>query len=448
MKKLLALTMTLVLVFAMTACGSVPAAGSSGAAASGGTASTAASSTKTENPSVVKIGILYPLSGSNAATGALQLAGVKMAVDNKNAAGGIESMGGAKVELVIADSTGQPEVGVTEIERLIVKEKVDCLVGPYQSAVGASTAPVADRYGVPYVLSNSNVDSILENGYTYVFRANHANSDAAKNMVEYITGISQKKGDPVKSVFIINETSDWGKGMAVELEKLSKEAGLEVKGVESFTTNAADMSGMVLKLKEADPDVCFVMMYLNDAVLFTNQMYELGCDVPLFADGGGYAVPDYIEKSGKLTEGVIATAGWHVGLLDYKPEAAAKLNEQFKKDYAPTSGLDLDEYSASGWLNASVMLAALESAGTVDKDAIRDALANMDVPADDPLLTLHAFGGIKFGEVRTMTNQNPYSGKIIVQSIGGEYKLVGPLDLTGEKSPGYWPIPTWSKRVK
>ena len=456
MRKVLVSVLCLALVFSMTACGSSPANNTTAAPATTAAAAAGADSSsseaptsetavpaQTDHPDVVKVGVLFPMTGGSAVMGAQTLAGARMAFDNHNASGGIQSMGGAKIELILADTTGQPEVGVTEAERLIVREGVDVLFGPYNSAVGASTAPVADRYGVPYLLVSANVDSIMENDYSYAFRANFPMSAAAMSMVEYFVDISKLRGTPGKDVFIVYENSDFGKGTADGLLDFSKEAGLEVKGMEGFTSNAADLSGIVLKIKEANPEIVFCTMYLNDAVLFTNQMHELDCNVPIFGAGGGFTIYDYIEKTGALSEGVMTVCGWNDDLLEHKPKETRELYEQFQSDYAPEPGALIDDHAAAGYTNAAILIRALEDAGTVDKEAIRNAFATMDIQdPNDPVIAFQTYEGVKFEDVRNMHNQNPYALQNVAQVIDGTYRLVGPVNFFDGNTPAIWPIPS------
>jgi branched-chain amino acid transport system substrate-binding protein len=384
----------------------------------------------------VKVGVLLPFSGGSAAMGQEFEAGMKMAVSNFNAAGGVKSMGGAEIELVWADSAGDPQTGVTEIERLITQSNVSALLGPYNSSVGASTVPIAEKYGVPYLITNSNADEILHGEHKYAFRANHANSDAAKNMVDFTLAMSER-GPEIKKVAIVADNSDWGVGMAEALKDLANENGLECNVYEIFETNSADLSPIVIKIKQDKPDIVYAMCYLADAQLFTSTMAEYRVDSLIFADGAGFVTSDYLSFAGDAAEGILATNGWHVGLTEYKGEVATALNEQYKTEYS--DGTNMNEFSASGWLNATIMCEIIERAGSADREEIRTALANFKVDDTDYSLSLHAFQGIDFQEVRGMINQNIYSGKIITQCQNGEYVLVGPTTLV--KTGNFiWPV--------
>jgi len=121
----------------------------------------------------VRIGIVSPMTGPNAKFGQAQKNAVTMAAEDVNNAGGIRSMGGARIKLVFGDTRGEADTGVTETERLITREKAHALIGAFQSGVGFPSSAVAERHQVPW-LTFGTFDKITERGFKYVFRA-HAN---------------------------------------------------------------------------------------------------------------------------------------------------------------------------------------------------------------------------------------------------------------------------------
>ena len=119
---------------------------------------------------VVKVGNILPLSGPSASVGLQNKQAQDMAVDEINQAGGIKSLGGAKIQLLYADSESKPEKGVAEAERFINTEKVNILTGCWNSAVSYPVSAVAERYAVPFLVPVSVADKITEQGFKNVFR--------------------------------------------------------------------------------------------------------------------------------------------------------------------------------------------------------------------------------------------------------------------------------------
>ena len=121
----------------------------------------------------VRIGIVSPLTGPAAKFGQAQKNAMTMAAEDVNNAGGIKSLGGAKIKLFFGDTRGEADTGVTETERLITRDKVHALIGAFQSGVGFPSSAMAEKHQVPW-LTFGTFDKITERGFKYVFRA-HAN---------------------------------------------------------------------------------------------------------------------------------------------------------------------------------------------------------------------------------------------------------------------------------
>ncbi|HWQ77774.1 MAG TPA: ABC transporter substrate-binding protein [Anaerovoracaceae bacterium] len=428
-KKSLAILLALALVLAFSACAN--------------TQEPTTPESADEAASSVKIGVLLPFTGGSAATGEEQFAGIQMAIDKVNAAGGIQSLGGAKIEIVKADTQSSADVGVTEIERLITQEKVDVLIGPYNSAVGGSTAPIAEKYKVPYLLSNCTDDNILKNGYEYVFRANGSNSTNAITIVNFLNSLKENGYEIPKTYGVVYENGDWGTGMAEQLKTyIPEQLGGEIVLDEPYDSKSADLTPIVNKVKSADPDILIPMSYLNDSILLAQGLAQYKVDVPVFACGGGFSVSDFAEKAGNAGNYILTLSGWNAGILKYKPEGAAALNDEYKAIWSK----DMDEYSANGYLAGAMMCDALERAGSVDKEAVRETFASTDIDADSDVLILHPYTGIHFADVRGMHNQNEAATMVTLQILNGGYNLVGPLEMVGADSPLVWPVPAWSER--
>lgn len=459
MRRLLTIGLIILIIFSLVACTSNVGATTATTAAQSTTASTTigsgsttasqagSSATKGAAKDAVKVGVVLPLTGSVAAIGKLQLDGIKLFVQEANEKGGIKSLGGAKIELVIADSTGKPEIGVTEMERLITNEKVSALLGPYNSSVGAATAPIADKYKVPYVLTNSTADEILINEYKYVFRANVCNGLDAVDLIGYIEDLNKNRNANIKKVAIVYENTDWGKGMSAGLKKeiTASHPSLNVVLNENYEANAPDFSAIVNKIKAAGPDIVIPMNYLNDALLFVKTMADYKVNVPILAHSGGYTVPEFLKNAGKNANFVMTFSSWDSGILKFKNDEAKRINERYKKEYS--NGVDMDTYSANGWLGAAVMVNAIERSASTETEKINTALAATDLPATAYECTLHPFQGIKFGKTLGMTNQNLYAKSVILQILDGKFTMIAPTSMVPDKDSALvWPIPAYDKR--
>ena len=203
MKRLISLILCMALLFCITGCGQQT-----------NTASTqqGVSSNKSNesNENIVKIGVLNPFTGGSAFQANLAKEGFDYAAKYYNDQGGIKSLGGAKLELVYADTTGVAEVGVTEFERLVNVEGIDICTGPYNSAVAGAVAPLAEKYQVPLVISQASSLSIYTAGYTYVFNPSNDARTNAQGLIGVCDMIADKYGDEIDGIGLIMENSEWG----------------------------------------------------------------------------------------------------------------------------------------------------------------------------------------------------------------------------------------------
>ena len=391
----------------------------------------------------VKIGILLPLTGSSAEMGKLSKNGIELAITTIIAQGGIKSLGGAKLVPTYADSSGKPETGVTEIERLIVKDKVNALLGPYNSNVAAPTAEVAEKYSMPYMLTNAVADGILQKGYKYVWRANQSSSGNAIDLIGFLSDLGKKSGKPVKNIALVYESTDWGNSSAEALKKVAQEAGINVVAAMDYPANTADMTSIVVKLKSLNPDVVIPMSYLNDALLFTRTAQEMRMNSAILAGGGGFSAPAFVDKAGKSADYVMTLSGWDPDILSSKAETSKKLNDDYKAKY----GTDFSEYSANAWMSAMVLFGAIERAGSLAPDAIKAAVDATDIKAGDPALALHPYDGISFNrDVRGMKSQNSFARQVIVQVQNKKFRMIWPFDMAPKDVPLSWPVPAWGER--
>jgi branched-chain amino acid transport system substrate-binding protein len=351
----------------------------------------------------VKIGNIIPLSGPSAAVGIQGQKAREMAVEQINAAGGIKSLGGAKLELLFADSKSDPTTGVTEAERMINSEKVNLLTGCWNSAVTYPTTQVAERYGVPFIVPVSVRDTITERGFKNVFRVAAKDSWWTRDQFQFLKDMQTEFGVEVKKVAFVYENGDWGTGFAEGWRKLAKTSGYEVVLDEPYPSTASDMTPVVIKLKRAKPDVVFMTSNAADAILLTNTMAEMKVNVKaIITSGGGHADPSFIAAAGKNAEYLFDIVEWEA---DLNRPGLKEANEKFKARYDQNlNGESVDAY-ASMYLVKDV----LERAGSLDPAKIRSALAATKLCGGD--VGLLAYDCIEFDASGQNKNANP----VIVQ---------------------------------
>src|SRR4051812_43243112 len=231
----------------------------------------AGSAAQADNPKVVRIGALYPLSGNIATTGIDCRRGAELAVDIINGKydldlplakeEGIPGLGGAKMELVFADTKGEPKNGLAEAERLITQEKVVAMIGAYQSSVTKTASQATERLKIPYVCSDASSPTLTQRGFKYFFRASPNDASFAKDQIQFLKDMV-KKGKKVETIAILNENTEFGANVAKEVKSAAEAAGFKIAAEISYTNNATDVTSEVGKLIQAKPDVLIHASYI------------------------------------------------------------------------------------------------------------------------------------------------------------------------------------------
>jgi branched-chain amino acid transport system substrate-binding protein len=362
---------------------------------------------------VIKIGALHPVSGDSAATGQEMREALTFAVDEINAQGGIKSLGGAKLELVFGDTQTKPDVGVSEVERLVEQEGVDLIIGAYNSSVTKPATQAAERLQTPFVVDIACSDEITERGFQWTFRICPKSSWYARDQVDFLKYVDAELGFPIKRVALLHEDTDWGMSVADGQKKYLAEAGYEMVIDVAYPASAADLSTQVMKVKATEPDIVLTCTYLNDAVLIAKEREKLGMmDIPFVDAAGGTIITGFIDRLGATAEGLMSV----LEFSKYAPGAPSEVNARFAAQY----GKDLTGNSSHSYVAGWVVADALERAASTDPEAIRSALAGtkmahgeeMILPADE--LYFDAEG------------QNPNAHMYIVQVQNGDLVPVWP----------------------
>lgn len=360
----------------------------------------------------VKVGAIYPITGDLAKLGEENKNGLQLAIDEINAAGGIKSMGGAKIDLVWGDTQGKPEVGISEVTRLVQNENVVAIIGAYQSGVTTPSTQEAERLSTPFIVSMAVSDKITERGFKYTFRICPKASWYAKDQVTFVKDLKDLVGLDVKKVALLHEDTDFGESTAAGQKKYLQDAGIEMALEVKYPASAADLTTEVSKVKAVNPDAVLTVTYLNDSVLIARAREALGMtNVPFIDAAGGTVDPEFIKQLGQTAE------GWFTEIEYTKYAAGAEtLNNNYKAKY----GADITGNGAYAYQAGYVIADALERAGSADRNAVRDAIAKTDMPAGPKMIL--PTDKLVFDE----QGQNPSAPLFVVQVQGGELIPVWP----------------------
>ena len=353
--------------------------------------------------SVVKVGNIIPLSGPSASVGEQGKNAREMAVEEINAAGGIKSLGGAKLKMIYADSESKPEKGVAEAERFINTEKVHVLTGCWNSAVSYPTSAVAERYGIPFIVPVSVADKITEQGFKTVFRIAAKDSWWTRDQFAFLKDMEKEFNTKVEKLAFVYENGDWGKGFAGQWKELAKKGGYKVVMDEPYPSTATDLSPVVQKIRRAKPDVLMLVSNAADAILLTNTLAEYKVKLKaVIASGGGHADPSFLKAAGKNAKYIFDIVEWET---DVNKPGAKEANAKYKAKY----GYNLTGEAVDAYLATYVLKDALERAGSLDPAKIRDALASTNL-AESPGMIV-GYDAVEFDQ----TGQNKHASLVMVQ---------------------------------
>jgi branched-chain amino acid transport system substrate-binding protein len=221
----------------------------------------------------IKIGVLHPVSGALAYSGQQGRIGAQFAIEEINAAGGIKSLGGAKIEPMLGDAQSTPEGGNAEVEKMNAAGTA-AVVGGYASGICLAASQTAARYDLPYVVDVGVVDSIVTRGLKNTFRFGPGFGVIAKTAIENLVTINEQAGKPAKTVMIVHEDSAFGSGLAKLLNTQLPERGFQVLETISHPTPTRDFNNVALKIRAQNPDIVIPANYYNEYVLLARTMQQ------------------------------------------------------------------------------------------------------------------------------------------------------------------------------
>jgi len=377
----------------------------------------------------VKVGILLPLSGSVAPIGINNRRGHELAIDEINAAGGIKSMGGAKLVMVDGDTQGKPEVGMSEVEKLS-RKGVAVIMGAYQSGVTFPSTQISEKLKVPFIDPVAIADSITERNFTYLFKVAPKASWYARDQIRFLKYASEKGGKPAKSAVLLYEDTLFGQSTSKGQEAAAQELGIKVLEKISYPKDTPDMTSTIARIKKLDPDAILLVSYISDAVLITKTMRELDVNIPMIGTSAGHIDPAYISNLGKFADYTFTVGEWNT---DLKAAGVAEISARFEKKF----GIPMNGHAAETYMSTMVLRDALERAGTADRDKLRAALAETKICGSANILP---YDCIMFDK----TGQSPQAQLVVLQIINGKHTTVWPAEVAA--ADPVWPVPAWTSR--
>jgi len=344
----------------------------------------------------IRIGQFGSMTGGEATFGQSTDKGVRLAIEQRNAAGGIK---GKKIVLLTEDNQGKPEEAAAVVKKLITQDQVVALLGEVASTRSLAAAPIAQQFKIPMVSPSSTNPKVTQVG-NYIFRVCFIDPFQGPVMAKF-TWDNLK----LKKVAVLKDLkSDYSLGLAEFFTKTFKELGGQIVAEQSFQTGDSDFKAQLTQIRGANPDAIFIPAYYTEVGLIARQARQLGIKAVLLG-GDGWDSPKLFEIGQTAIDGAYFSN-------HYAAESPVPATQEFIKSFKAKYGEVPDGLAAAGYDAAQILLAAIERAPEIKPEAIRAELAG----------TKDFLGAT--GKISINTERNADKDAFIVKVTGKTLKFV------------------------
>jgi len=362
---------------------------------------------------VIRIGAPLPLTGALAPEGIKQQEGYDLWAEEVNKAGGIKVGNDRyKVQLVYYDYQSATPRAVQLTEKLASEDKVNFIFSPFGSGATKASSNVSEKYKIPTISSTGSSEQVYDQGYKYLFGTLNSNVVVSKALTKYF----KEKAPNVKKVAIYSRNDLFPLALATSLDDAAKAAGYQVIYFEKYPLNAMDHSAALTELRAKGADWIYVSGYTDDLIRIRKQMSENKVSAPVITMLAGPAYPEFTESLGDIANGVTSVTWWHPALR-FKENDVFGSTENFVKLFQAKYHKVADYAQASSSVAGVVLQLAIEKAGSIDPEKVRDVLANTKFDT--------FYGPIKFGP----SGQNVTADNPIFQIQNKKITIIAPPDV-------------------
>lgn len=373
---------------------------------------------------VIKLGCATSFTGHLSRTGKLYVDSYKFAVDKVNEAGGVK-VGGKnyKLELVFYDDKSEPTESSRLVEKLIAEDKVDFLLGPYSSGVTIPDSIVAQRYRVPMIEGGGASSKIFSRGNKYIFGTLPRAEDYFTSTLEFL-----KEQKPLaKKIAIVYADDKFDLSVGEGTKAQAPKMGFDIVLFEKYAEGASDFSSILTKIKSAGAEAVLVAGHTGESINFVQQAKELNVTPYLLSLTVGPTEADFRKALGKDADYIYGVASWSPQMNF--PGTIFKNTQTFVEEFKKKFGYDPDYHNASAIADIAIYKDAIEYAGTLDRQKVRDAIAKTNL---DTI----------YGKVRFLDNGQIKGTSVVLQNLNGNIFQVYPN--MGHNA--VFPMPAWNKR--
>jgi len=362
----------------------------------------------------VKVGIIHPVTGFVAFAGSQGRFGATLAVEDINKAGGIKSMGGAKLEPLLGDSQSKVEVGVAEVEKMN-EAGVAAYIGCYQSPVGIAASQAAAKYNTPFLIDVGASDLIVNRGLKNVFRIKPGFGVCVDQGIAALGAMNKAANSVAKSAVIVHESGEFGTGTAKLLAGKLPSIGIEAKELIAHDNPTRNFDNIALRIRSVAPDIVMMSNYQNEYVLLARTLYQQKVNLAgMFSVLGGGFNYKFAKEQPEVSQYMMDTNHW------YNPKSA---QAQALKKRVEAAGKEFTFEVYLAYTVVGLLADSLERAGSADKEKLTAALASSTYKAE-----IMPYGPTKF-----VNGQNEGAKAAVLQANKGDIMVIAPEEFAEMK---------------
>lgn len=355
----------------------------------------------------VKVGAIYPLTGSASFLGVPEERALRMKVDELNKAGGVN---GHRIELTVYDTEGNPAKAAQQLRRLASSDNVDLVLGPSSSGETLQTMSIANELKVPQI-AHGGAEAIVNPSTRYVF--NSVPTDRVA--LQYVMSYFKKKN--IKTLALMTSADGYGQSGRKIAEGIAADYGVKVVAAEEFNREDFDITAQVLKVRESGAAAVLVWSALPAPIVIARNAKAIGLDKPIFI-GYGAASNDLATKGGPAADGLYVSsfrllAPDSLAADDPVRPVVLEIYNKFKARYndAPAN------FAQHSYDAALILEAALKGvSGPVTRESLRDAIEKVDV--------MGANGHFRFSPTNHGGLDSSSNPLVMVQLVKGKWQVV------------------------
>jgi len=367
----------------------------------------------------VKIAVIAPVSGAFSVSGQDIVNGAKLAAEEINAKGGIKSLGGAKVELVIGDAGDTPDK-TTAIARQILAQRPAAAIGSWYSSLSLAGTQIAEQQKIPWV-TGSYSDALVERGFQYTFQMVVGVKAGSSATDLILTKLIKQQGRKTR-VVVVKDTNVASNELYRGVQKLAQDGAIDLVGTETWTPPLADATPIATSMLSQKPDVIVISgTSTTDSSLLQRQLNAQGSKAVVVGLAASQGNPTYLSSLGSD-----ALQGMMVPIQGFPGKGAEKVNEAYVK---LTKQPFMDAEALTGYTNLWVVAKAVEAAKSAKPEDVHKALKSLHLK-NDPIISLLPGGtDFKFGP----DGRRVGAEVMIIQWQNGQPRVIFPDSLANAK---------------